>query len=495
MKKYYLLLVVCGAALFFGATYYKLSPPLFVIKQYNLSYEQKSLKELNNREVETFDSILRARGINYRSADDDIIYDSLLNQKLISGKKELFDIKEVEYFRKTKKDSTIIVKNSKGVDFIREIFNARSQTDIPKQYQKHISKNSYDIVLYFTEKDLPIDIAGNEVKDRRRYFIATDDYKHYLLLIKVNELFTAEELIDKGFLFDNTKISIPEDILYPYRDDRFWILPIMLLLALFPMLSTLKPKEDAGNLNRLLGLTEVLDKQINVAKIWLLLAILCIVAVCAVVFFEMDIAEGGGAIIFIGSFLALTSIIVFFYYRKRARQLSQILSGEDVLAKWEYDRFFWQKYADKYLQKYLAMNKSTLLLVSVMIIIIFGAIMIADPEVAETMGLIGAGLIALVTLVAYISPKISAKNLAKSHPIAIIGKNCVLIGRQFHSWGMFGNRLENVKISEEEINTLEIQYSYQTRYGRTNVSVIIPIPQGKIEEAQAVARRLMEEKR
>ncbi len=495
MKKYYLLLVVCGVALFFGATYYKISPPLFVFKQYNLSYEQKSLKELNNREVETFDSLLSARGINYRSADADKIYDSLLNQKLISGKKELFDIKEVEYFRKTKKDSTIIVKNSKGVDFIREIFNARSQTDIPKQYQKYMSKNSNDIVLYFTEKDLPIDIEGNEIKDGGRYFIATDDYKHYSLLIKVNKLFTAEELIDKVLLFDNTKISIPEDILYPYRDDRFWILPIMILLALFTMLSTLKPKEDAGNLNRLLGLTDVLNKQINVARIWLFLAILCIVAVCAVVFFEMDIAKGGGAIIFIGSFLALTSIIVFFYYRKRAKQLSQILSGEDVLAKWEYDRFFWQNYADKYLQKYLAMNKSTLLLVSVMIIIIFGAIMIADPEVAETMGLIGAGLIALVTLVAYISPKISAKNLAKSHPIAIIGKNCVLIGRQFHSWGMFGNRLENVKISEEEINTLEIQYSYQTRYGRTNVTVIIPIPQGKLEESQAVARRLMEEKR
>ncbi len=490
MKNYYFLLIVLGIAIFLGATYYKISPPLYIIKQYNLNYEQKSMTELNDREVEILDSILKARGINYRSADADKIYDSLLAVKTSSEVKQLLKLKEDEYFIKTKKDSIIIIKNSEGINFIREICKARSQTEIFEKYKKNISKNSYDIVLYFTGKDLPIDISGKEINGGRRYFIATEDYKYFLILIKVNELYTAAELIDKGYLQDNTKISIPEDILYPYRDKRFWILPIMLLLALFPMFSTLKPKEDVGNLNRLPELTKILDRQITIARVWLFLAIFCIVGVCAVIFSEMNIAEGGGAIIFIGSFLSLTSIIVFFYYRKRAGQLSRILSGEDVLAKWEYDLFFWQNFVDKYLQNYLSMNKSTFLLVSVIIVIIFGIFMIADPEVADTMGIIGLGLIALVTIVAYISPKISAKNLLKSRPIAIIGNNCILIGKQFHSWGTFGNRLENAKISKEETEMLEVQYSYRTKYGRTTVTVLVPIPNGKLEEAQEVAKKL-----
>jgi hypothetical protein len=44
-------------------------------------------------------------------------------------------------------------------------------------------------------------------------------------LTKVNELYTAEELIDKGYFSDSTKIAIPEDILYPYIEKRFWIFP------------------------------------------------------------------------------------------------------------------------------------------------------------------------------------------------------------------------------------------------------------------------------
>ncbi|MCX8054994.1 MAG: hypothetical protein N3A67_04940 [Ignavibacteria bacterium] len=495
MAKYYILVIVICVAAFFGAAYYKLSPPIYIIKQYNLSYEQSSMKELNDKEVEIFDSLLQEKGINYRSAEADHIYDSLLNQKLIYSENELLKLNETEYFKKAKKDSIIIVKNSEGISFIHSIFKAKSQIDIPEKYQKYLSSNTFSVVLYFTEKDLPIDVSEHKIKEGIRYFIATEDYKNYLTLTKVNELYTAEELIDKGYLSDSTKIAIPEDILYPYIEKRFWIFPIMVLLLLFPMYSTIKPKEDKVNLNRLSEMEEVLERQVTTAKIWLSLGIFCFVAACAVIFFEMNISEGGGAIFFIGNFLALASIIVFFYYRKRAKQLSQILTGEGVLAKWEYDAFFWQNYVDNILQKFQKMNKSTLLMVSIIIIIVFGFIMIADPKAAKTMGLIGLGLIALITIVANIVPIISAKNLAKSSPIVIIGQNCVLLGKQFHSWGMFGNRFESAMISEDEINMLEVKYSYRTKHGRSTVTVFVPIPKGKMEEAQEIAKRLMEGKK
>lgn len=103
MAKYYILVIVISLAAFFGAAYYKLSPPIYIIKQYNLSYEQSSMKELNDKEAEIFDSLLQERGINHRSAEADNIYDSLLNHKLINSENELLKLNVIEYFKKAKK--------------------------------------------------------------------------------------------------------------------------------------------------------------------------------------------------------------------------------------------------------------------------------------------------------------------------------------------------------------------------------------------------------
>jgi len=492
MKNYYFLIIVAGVAIFLGATYYKLSPPIYIIQQYNLSYEKKSINKLTNKEVEIFDSLLQARDINYRSAEADNIYDSLLNQRLISGENQLLELSDVEYFKKTKKDSIIIVKKSNGIEFIQSVFNARSTMDIPEKFQKHLSDNTYNVVLYFSEKDLPIDIPGYEIKEGRRYFITTEDYKYYLTLTKVNELYTAEKLIDKGYLNDSTKIAIPEDILYPYKDKRFWILTIILLLALIPLYSTLKSTEDIDNLNRLSGLSEVVERQIKTAKIWLSLAIFGVLVASGVFFFGIDISIGGGVILVAGIFFAIVGIILFFNYRKQAILLSQILTGEGVLAKWEFDVYFWESFANKYLQRYLSMNKSSLVFISAILIIIFGIIMIIDPEVAKIMGLIGLGLIIFFSIFAFFVPRISAKNLKKSPPIAIIAKNGILVGKQFHSWGMFGNRFESSRIVEDEINIMEVNYSYRARSGRSIITILVPIPKGKLEEAQEIARKLTE---
>lgn len=483
-KFYYPALLVICVVVFIFAYNYRISPPLYIIKQYNLQKEQENLTNLNDKEVELFDSLLRIKNIKYNTPEADAVYDSLINTKRTPEIKELQSLPITEYLKKAKKDSLLIINDKKGIEFIKNVQSFKSVDDLPNEIKKFTSTNYYDIVLYIQESDMPFELSQKEIAPNTRYFIATPDYMNYLTLLKVEELMTAEEIIDKGFLFDSTKISIPEDILYPYKIKSFWIIPLFLFLALLPLFSTLKEQETT------VAEFPLKNTQRMVAKVWLILAIIMLLIIAAVPLFDVDIFSGGGAILFMGTFLFILSIILFLIYKSRAKQFDELLRGGNILVKWQYDPIFWEQFVEKYATKHLEINKSNFVIVAIMIIIIFGIFMILDSEVATTMGIIGVSLIILLYLVAMYVPKISANNLRKAPAICIISKDCILIGKQFHPLKSLGNRFERAQILNEDINLLEVVYSYHAKHGRTEQPVFIPIPEGKIEEAKKIIEKL-----
>lgn len=483
-KIYYPLLLLVCVVLFIYASNYKMSPPLYIIRQYNLQQEQENLTKLNNDEVYIFDSLLRVKNIRYNTQESDAIYDSLINAKITPEVKELLKLPISEYLKKAKKDSLVIINDNRGIEFIKKVQFSKSLDDLPEEFRKFTSTNSFDLVLYIQEKDIPFELPNEKIEQNKRYFITTLDYINYLVLNKLNELMTAEEIIDKGYLFDESKISIPENILYPYKDKRYWLIPIFLFLALLPLFSTLKDQEQITTE------LQIKNKQRQAAKIWLFLAIIMLLIVVAVPLFEIDIWSGGGAILFIGAFLFILSVILFFVYHSRAKKFDELLQGRNILAKWQYDPIFWERFADKYAAKHKELNKSNFIIVTALIIVIFGIFMIADTEVATTMGIIGISLILVLYFFAMYVPKISAHNLKKSPAISIISKDCILIGEQFHPLKSLGNRFERAQIITEDINLLEVVYSYQAKYGRAEQTVFIPVPESKLEEAKKIVEAL-----
>ncbi|MCX7909825.1 MAG: hypothetical protein N2560_09990 [Ignavibacteria bacterium] len=484
MKKYYTVLILATVGVFLFATYYRIKPPVFIIKHFRFPSPTEGNIEQSQSEPSMHDVYSNSN----QNTSEPIVMDTSGNGLIDSTsfpqqKKENKQILE-KLLNGTNKNALIIVKSEKEKDFIVKISEATNKYELPKYLKKFTNKSKSDVELFFQENDFPLNLKNLETN--KTYYLTTQDYKHFVTLIKVNELYSVEEIIDKGYLLDKSKFSIPDEILYPYSALRFWILPSFLILCLIPMYFSFQTKNLQSSTERL----AISNLQKKTAKVFLTLAILSVVIATLVVALEFDIASGGGAILFVSLLLFVVFTILFFYYRKRAIEFEKIIHGIETLAIWEYEKTFWDNYVDYYLQQYQSINKSMFNIVAIVILIIFGIIILIEPSIAISLGSIGLGLIILLAIISRIVPKLSAKRMKNSEPICIIGKNCILIGRQFHHWGSFGNILEYAQIKKGELNILELEYSYPSRYGRARTTVYIPIPPDKLELAEAIVEKL-----
>jgi hypothetical protein len=62
----------------------------------------------------------------------------------------------------------------------------------------------------------------------------------------------------------------------------------------------------------------------------------------------------------------------------------------------------------------------------------------------------------------------------------------------FHDWAMLGAGLDGAAVTEKPIPMLAIRYWCPTATGRLRYTVRVPIPAGKIDEAESAIARLMQ---
>jgi len=439
-----------------------------------------------------------ARKINKRDTSTVFILDSIVGNRLKERDYYLTTLDLKKYVLETKKDTLIIVNKPEQIEFINDIAGTEYIEELPGKYHKYIRKgSSYVSSLYMQAEDLIVDVDElNWDKKKYYYFIANNNYKKGLIITKINNLLTFEERWSSGDLF-STSEDIPEEILYPYSSTKFWLIPIFILVALSPAFISIKnnlfPKQKRQYYN----------SQRTVAIVWLAIIFISLLVVLSVIVFEIDMNAGGGAMIMLGTFLFICSIIIFIIYYKRAVQFDKIYTGSfsqnqmtdenTILARWTYDKIIWDEFVNLDQQEKLSTNKSTFILVSVLIVIIFGIFMIADPDVAPTMGIIGLGLILLLFFVSRFSPVLTAERLKSSNPECIISKTGLILGKQFHNLKSLGNRLESVRFIKNEKPVLEIIYSYPARYGRQNYTLLVPVPSDQFEKAEQIVEILQSE--
>ncbi len=232
----------------------------------------------------------------------------------------------------------------------------------------------------------------------------------------------------------------------------------------------------------------------NTAKrniwIWLGVGLAGGIAVILPFVTDIDMMDGGGAMIMGGLMLAITGPIVASLYWSRAKIFDELREEKNLLAHWQYNQEEWKKFA-KDEHKYRQESYWGLFAVITVISLIIGIIFwIADPENGFYVMLAMIGLIILIAIVAWLAARSYAHWDQNLHPEVRIGRNGLIIHDQLHVWQGWGAKLEGTEIKIGTQKIMEITYSTPNRYSRQYYTIRVLIPSGQEKKATEIQNKL-----
>jgi pSer/pThr/pTyr-binding forkhead associated (FHA) protein/uncharacterized membrane protein HdeD (DUF308 family) len=232
------------------------------------------------------------------------------------------------------------------------------------------------------------------------------------------------------------------------------------------------------------------NPQRKVAFTWLVISGLGILGITLPFLADMDMMSKGFGIVFLSFFATIIGIITSIVFFVRAKTLDKLLSGQDLIAYWTYDPNEWHQYTETEFQISKTEKVPLLILTSVICLVVGGVFAIADPKAGLVVFLVMLGLIALLSTIVFIIPRLHHSHNQSSVGYAYIGNSGIYLNGYFHNWNMLGGSLDNISILAEKIPLLAFTYSYPSRTGRQEETVRIPIPQGQMPMAENIIYRL-----
>lgn len=239
--------------------------------------------------------------------------------------------------------------------------------------------------------------------------------------------------------------------------------------------------------------TETLNKLINrpqrVVRNVIIIAVLMIAGAFITGYSGLDGMDGGYALIVIFGFLALSAVVTAIVYIPRAREFKKLTSNLKPLAHWTYTDQEWNDFIKEDLKEMIAVNKATLRLVIIISIVVCALLLLVYRD--NLFILIIAGIILLLSIVAFVAPRIRSNSLKKGIHEAYIGDTAAFIGGTFQTWTQLGAHLIAVDIyTESAIPVLHIIFEFPTLQASQQEIIRIPVPSGKMEEARKIADQL-----
>ena len=199
--------------------------------------------------------------------------------------------------------------------------------------------------------------------------------------------------------------------------------------------------------------------------------------------------DGGFAVSLISLFLAISSLFVAIVYFQLAQKFRRIISGDNLIVHWKYEREEWLKFTEKEYKYEKNKNRMLLLFIGVIALVVFIVFALFDTDTWRIMLMVLVGLMALLAIFAFLVPWLSYKARKKSSYELYLSKKGVYIGGSFHVWGFLGSKLEEVAFNEKDMQII-LNYSYLTRTGPSNEMVHIPVPPSKIDAAKKAVEKL-----
>jgi len=219
----------------------------------------------------------------------------------------------------------------------------------------------------------------------------------------------------------------------------------------------------------------IVNKPRRVIRTAFVIALVFIAGAIMIGYSNIDGMKGGFAIIAFCIFFALTALVTAMVFISRARAFDELLIKMKPLVRWTYDQEEWDAFIKEDLKERLVVNKSTLKYVSGIALVVMLFLLLIYRDIFF-LWLI-AGLILLLTIVAFTAPVLQSAALKKGRHEAIIGETAAYVGGSFQTWTGLGAHLTAVDIfTEGEIPILHIVFEFPTLQGFQQEIIRIPVP-------------------
>ena len=225
--------------------------------------------------------------------------------------------------------------------------------------------------------------------------------------------------------------------------------------------------------------------------VWIIITILSLFGIFAPRILGIDTYKWAITFSDICFFVTLCGIIAIIIFMGRARIVTMILKGQNILMHWEYSQQEWNEFAA---YQYDVEKKEMRLLFCIIagFLIIVGSLFIFMTQEGWLAVLIV--VISIIVFFAFIS-WFTAWNYYsdnKKYPgETYFTENAVYINHRLHLWKGLGSRLESINlVRKNNKHMVDIYYMSPIRFGLQNYPVSIPVPEGKVKEAKALLEKL-----
>jgi hypothetical protein len=193
-------------------------------------------------------------------------------------------------------------------------------------------------------------------------------------------------------------------------------------------------------------------------------------------FLEGSPVEGAWALVVLGFFAFISSIVVAFIFKKRANKLQTLINKQSLLASWKLTAEQKQQFANFLYKAESQKNKALLTIMAVFIVIGFGigAAMMDDSEEQGLMLLTGLVILGILAFFAFMMPKYYKSKHLKGDGNILIGAKYAYINGYFHNWDFPLSGLKKAKIMKKPFYGLNIVYYYTDRTLVNSEEIYIP---------------------
>ncbi len=210
---------------------------------------------------------------------------------------------------------------------------------------------------------------------------------------------------------------------------------------------------------------------------------------------NLDMMASGFAMQFLGLFLVIVGLITTAIFGLRARRLTAVLSGQNLLAHWIYSPEQLRAQAERDFQQSRGRNRGLLLIVAawmVACVAIFVAIGFWEGQGEDMPLFVGlmVGVLLLVGAFAVGMPYLQRRRALRSSGEAFIATNALFINGLLHTWDRPLAGMEGVSVVEDG-GPMRLAFHLRS-LSRTNATlyesytVEVPVPPGE----EATARRI-----
>lgn len=200
---------------------------------------------------------------------------------------------------------------------------------------------------------------------------------------------------------------------------------------------------------------------------------------------EMDMMNGGFALIFVGAFISVMGFISYLIFKKRFKVRQRMIAG-DVLAHWVYDRASWKKVVDEEISDSAGLKIMGFVFFGIFALIGIISFLADDDNLlfAEIM----TGIAVLFLAVGFISYGLRKKTLMSDPGEVTITRDGVYYMGYLTDWNGVTSVLDAVGFHPKKTNVLVFRYrELSGRAARMRRSTLhLPVPAGMEDQAALV---------